>query len=108
MQRTLADAYKVQALQQVKLTAWKALYSATRGAASALGLEHEIGSFDRGRSADLTLWRWAAGPVATVRDAAARSLHERAFAWMTLADERNLLRAWVAGRPLFESPEEAP
>jgi guanine deaminase len=38
-----------------------------------------------------------------VRDASARSLHERAFAWMTLADERNLLRTWVAGRPLFES-----
>jgi guanine deaminase len=103
MQRTLADAYKVQALQQVKLPAWRALYGATRGAARALGLEHEIGSFDTGSRADLTLWRWATGPVATVRDAAARSLHERAFAWITLADERNLLRTWVAGRPLFDS-----
>ena len=110
MQRTLADAYKVQALQHVKLPAWKALYTATRGAARALGLEHEIGSFDVGCTADLTLWRWAAGPVATVRDVAARSLHERSFAWLTLADERNLLRTWIAGRLLFRSasPEEAP
>jgi guanine deaminase len=95
----------VQALQYQKLPAWKALYSATRGAARALGLEHEIGSFDPGNAADLTLWRWAAGPVATVRDAAARSLHERVFAWMTLADERCLVRTWIAGQARFSSPE---
>lgn len=101
MQRTMSDAYKVQALQQVRLPAWKALYTATRGAARSLGLEHEIGSFDAGCLADLALWRWAEGPVAAVRDAAARSLHERAFAWMTLADQRNLLAAWVAGQLRF-------
>ncbi|MCK7498920.1 MAG: hypothetical protein MZW92_56555 [Comamonadaceae bacterium] len=38
MLRTLADAYKVQALQHVRLPAWKALYTATRGA-RALGLD---------------------------------------------------------------------
>ena len=27
----------------------------------------------------------------------AQGLHERVFAWMTLADERNLLAAYVAG-----------
>jgi guanine deaminase len=98
MIRTMADAYKVQAMQHVKLPAWKALYTATRGAARALGLEHEIGSFDAGTVADLALWRWAEGPVAVVRDAAARSLHERVFAWMTLADQHNLEATWVAGR----------
>jgi guanine deaminase len=105
MQRTMADAYKVQAMQQVKLPAWKALYTATRGAARALGLEHEIGSFDTGCMADLALWRWADGLVATVRDAAARSLHERVFAWMTLADERNLEATWVAGRAQHRAKE---
>jgi guanine deaminase len=39
--------------------------------------------------------------VATHRDARARQLHERVFAWMTLGDERNLAAAWVAGRALF-------
>jgi guanine deaminase len=101
----MADAYKVQALQHVRLPAWKALYTATRGAARALGLEHEIGSFDAGCLADLALWDWARGPVAAVRDAAARSLHERVFAWMTLSDERNLHTAWVAGRPQFTRAE---
>jgi guanine deaminase len=105
MQRTMADAYKVQALQHVKLPAWKALYTATRGAAQALGLQHEIGSFDNGCMADLALWDWARGPVATVRDAAARSLHERVFAWMTLADERNLRATFVAGQERFRAKD---
>ena len=101
MLRTMADAYKVQALRGVRLPAWKAFYSATRGAASALGLEHEIGSFDIGCVADLALWKYAVGPVATVRDAAATSLHERVFALMTLGDERNLVSTFVAGRCLY-------
>jgi guanine deaminase len=98
MVRSMAEAYKVQALQHHRLPAWKALYSATRGAALALGLDHEIGSFDAGRCADVCLWRWADGPVAAVRDDRAQSLHERVFAWMTLADERNLVATLVAGR----------
>jgi guanine deaminase len=105
MQRTLADAYKVQALQGVRLPAWKALYTATRGAARALGLEHEIGSFDSGCLADVALWDWSHGPVAAVRHAAARSLHERVFAWMTLSDERNLRGVWVAGQAQPRTPE---
>jgi guanine deaminase len=105
MIRTMADAYKVQALQHQRLPAWKALYTATRGAARTLGLEREIGSFDTGTVADLALWRWAEGPVAAVRDGAARSLHERVFAWMTLADQHNLEATWVAGRALYRAKE---
>jgi guanine deaminase len=103
MTRTLAEAYKVQALQGVRLTAWKALHAATRGAAEALGLAGEIGSFESGTVADVTVWDWAVGPVAEHRDriAAQRSLHDRAFAWMTLADERNLVTTLVAGEPRY-------
>jgi guanine deaminase len=104
MLRTLAEAYKVQALQGVRLTAWKALYAATRGTARALHLEHEIGSFEPGTLADVTVWDWAVGPVAAHRDAVARDLHERVFAWMTLGDERNLAATWVAGRELYTRP----
>ncbi|MES2958918.1 MAG: guanine deaminase [Pseudomonadota bacterium] len=100
MLRTMADAYKVQALRGVRLPAWKALHAATRGAAAALGLDGEIGSFDPGCMADAVLWNVAVGPVASVRDAAASSLHERIFAWMTLGDERNVVATYVAGRCL--------
>ena len=76
---------------------WRALHGATRGAAEALGLAHEIGSFDVGCTADVCAWHWARGLVAERRDALANELHERVFAWMTLSDERNLAGAYVAG-----------
>lgn len=97
MQRNLLDAYKIQAMNGQRLTAWKALHAATLGAAQALGLADEIGSFEIGRTADVCVWDWACGPVAQRRDALVRSLHERVFAWMTLSDERNLVCAYVAG-----------
>ena len=101
MLRIMADAYKVQALAGERLTAWKALHAATRGAALALGLEAEIGSLAPGALADVCIWEPAAGAVAARRAEVARTLHERVFAWMTLADERNLVAAFVAGRPLY-------
>lgn len=98
MQRTLADGYKVQALNGQRLSAWVALHAATRGAAEALGLAREIGSFDAGCLADVCIWDWAQGPVAQGRDALACTPHERVFAWLTLSDERNLRAAYVAGQ----------
>ncbi len=104
--RTLADAYKVQALRGTHLNAWTALHAATRGAAEALGLNHEIGHLEPGALADVVVWDWAVGPVAAQRDAVARGalpglqaqpLHARVFAWMTLGDERNVVATHVAG-----------
>ena len=102
MLRNMADAYKIQALAGDRLTAWKALHAATRGAATALGLAGEIGSLDVGACADICVWDGAVGAVATRRAAVARTLHERVFAWMTLADERNLVETFVAGRSLYD------
>ena len=101
MLRNMADAYKIQALAGERLTAWKALHAATRGAAIALGLDAEIGSLEPGCVADVCVWDEAVGAVATRRASVARTLHERVFAWMTLADERNLVEACVAGRSLY-------
>ena len=107
MLRTLADAYKVQALAGHRLTAWKALHAATLGAATALGMADEIGTLSAGAMADVCVWDWARGPVAERRMDVARDLHERVFAWMTLADERNLVAAYVAGAPRYER-DDAP
>ncbi len=101
MIRTLADAYKVQALRGVKLTAYKALYGATRGAAQALHLADESGSFDAGCMADVAVWDWAATPLMQHRIGLAQDLHEKLFAWMTLGDERLLQAAYVAGTPRY-------
>ncbi len=94
---TLRDAYKVQAMAGQRLTAWVALHAATRGAANALGLGHEIGTLEAGRVADLCVWDWAVEPVGRHRMAVARGLHEKVFAWMTLADRTHLVSARVAG-----------
>ncbi|MBC7995317.1 MAG: guanine deaminase [Rhizobacter sp.] len=96
--KSLADAYKVQAMAGQRLTAWKALHAVTLGAAEALQLADEIGSLEPGRMADVCVWDWAVGPVAQRRLAVARDLHEKVFAWMTLGDERNLVATYVAGR----------
>ena len=97
MLRNCAYAYKVQAMAGQRLTAWKALHASTRGAARALGLDAEIGSIEPGRMADLCVWDWAVGAVASRRHEVARSLHEKVFAWMLLGDERNLVTAMVGG-----------
>ncbi len=102
MQRTMADAYRVQALRGVRLSAFKALHAATRGAAQAVHLEHEIGRLEPGRTADVTVWDWAGGSVARARDALTRDLHERLFAWMMLGDERNVVTTLVAGSTQYE------
>jgi guanine deaminase len=104
MQRTLADGYKVQAMAGHRLTAWTALHAATRGAAEALHLGHEIGALEPGRIADFTVWRWSAGPVDAERQRLARDLHEKVFAWLTLSDDRHLRGTWVAGQPRYAGP----
>jgi guanine deaminase len=107
LQRNLAAAYQVQALRQglapdgtgdTKPSAWTLLHAATRGAAEALGLGHEIGSLEPGRMADLCLWDWSTGAVDGHRQQLAQDLHERVFAWLTLSDERHLAGVWVAGQ----------
>ena len=97
MIRTMADAYKIQAMAGQRLTAWKALHAATLGSAQALLLADEIGSLEPGRIADVCVWDWAVDAVGRHRMAVATSLHEKAFAWMTLADDRNLVETYVAG-----------
>ena len=95
--RTLADGYKVLALQGQRMPAWAALHAVTRGAAQTLELDHEIGHFGAGTMADVVVWRWADGAVQQRRQDMARSLHERLFAWMTLADEHNVAAVYVRG-----------
>ena len=116
MLRTLAEAYKVQALRGTRLNAWTALHAATCGAAESLGLAPEIGHLGAGALADVAIWDWAVGAVAEHRDAiaagavpgvAAQPLHARVFAWMTLGDDRNLRASYVAGRRLYDSPPRA-
>lgn len=97
MRRAMLDAYKSQASAGRRLTAFALLHAATLGAARCLGLEREIGSLQAGATADLCVWRWASGEIAQRRQAVARDLHDRLFAWITLADARDRVETRVAG-----------
>ena len=97
MRRAMLDAYQVQAGLGQRVTAWALLHAATRGAAEALHLEAEIGSLEAGAAADVCVWDRATHPLDHRRQAVARDLHDRLFAWVASADERDLVETWVAG-----------
>lgn len=99
LQRTLAAAYQVAALQGQRLDAFTLLHAATRGNAQSLQLDHEIGRLEPGLVADVVAWDWATpASVLAHRLSRATSLHERLFAWLMLGDERLRRQTWVAGR----------
>ena len=105
MLRTMADAYKVQAMAGQRLTAWTALHAATRGAAQALQLGDEIGSLEPGCHADVCVWDWAVGRSPNIAMQAARDLHERVFAWMTWATSATWSRPGRRRHALPARPE---
>jgi guanine deaminase len=97
MPRTMADAYQVQAMAGKRVTAWALLHAATRGAAAALHLGHEIGALEPGTLADVVVWDRAASPVEARRQSLARDLHDAVFAWLMMGDERHVVSTRVAG-----------
>jgi guanine deaminase len=100
LRRNLLEAYKIQMLLGHKLSAWALLHSATRGAAQALQLAHEMGGLEPGQCADFNLWAWGSSPLAQQRQSVAQNLHERMFAWLTMAEGSDRLATFVAGRAL--------
>ena len=98
------DAYKVAALQGYRLSAFKALYLATTGAARSLWLDDEIGGFDVGKYADVVVLDPAPTPELRFRaeHLEARDdldlVHQRLFGVLTLGDERSIDATYVAGK----------
>lgn len=104
--KTLGDAYKVGQLQQYALSACEAFYHATLGGARALDLDHEIGNFRAGKTADFVVLDPAVTSLQQLRDAACQEITQRLFVLMTLGDDRNIAATWVNGQPVWQAQQQ--
>jgi guanine deaminase len=98
MLRIMHEAYKVAQLRRDRLAPREAFYLATLGGARALGLDHEIGSLQAGRDADLVVLDPQATPLLARRMASVESVDDRLFLWMMLGDDRAVHACYLAGK----------
>ncbi|WP_397476362.1 guanine deaminase [Pusillimonas sp.] len=108
MLQTMGQAYKIGQLGGYSLSAAKALYLATRGAAEALHLEDKIGSIEPGMEADLLVLDLNSTPLINFRMRYCKDIHEALFVQMTMADDRATQAVYVNGRLAYSrEPAEA-
>ncbi len=106
MLQTMAELHKVARLKGQHIDPAALFYMATLGNARALGLEHEIGSLQAGRIADLVVLDPRRRPALAHRLAAGADgeLAELLLALAVLGDEQIVEATFVAGRPLYACP----
>lgn len=97
MLQTMNEAYKVLQLNQQSLNSTEALYLATLGAASTLGINHKVGNLEPGKEADFVVLDNAATALIERRINAAASVEEALFAHMILGDDRSVRSTYVFG-----------
>ncbi|WP_374332155.1 guanine deaminase [Aestuariivirga sp.] len=102
MLATLGEAYKVQMLAGYKPTARELFAMATRGNAGRLKIEHEVGSLEHGKFADLVVLDPRATPVLASRQEVSTSLEDVLFSLMILGDDRAVKATYVKGRKVHE------
>ncbi len=95
---TLADAYKVEQLNDYKLTPFKSFYLATLGGARSLDCEDLIGNFLPGKEADFLVLDKSATTLLTNRMKRCRDLAEQMFVLAMLGDDRCIAHTYVAGK----------
>ncbi|HUG59357.1 MAG TPA: guanine deaminase [Candidimonas sp.] len=97
MLETMGAAYKIGQLGHYSLSAAKAFYLATRGAAQALYLEDKIGSIAPGMEADLLVLDLKSTPIISFRMQHCQSIDEALFIQMTMGDDRATKAVYIAG-----------
>jgi guanine deaminase len=96
--RTMSEAYKVLHLQGQSLSASRAFYLATLGAAEALGLDDHIGNLKVGKEADFVVLDPDGSAITSRRAQAATSIDELLFSLIFLGDDRNISATYLQGK----------
>lgn len=104
---SMNEAYKIAQLAGYSLGAFQALYTATRGAARALYLDHQVGSLAPGMEADVIVLDSTRSELLNYRLGQAANLEEMLFALIMLGDDRLTAATYVAGQLAYEAPELA-
>jgi guanine deaminase len=100
MLATMGAAHQIAQLGGHPLSAAQSLYSATRGAATAMQLDDRIGSIEVGLEADLVVLDLGHSPLTRLRMRHCDSIGDALFMLMTMGDDRAVRAVYVMGRPL--------
>jgi guanine deaminase len=95
--RTLSEAYKVAALQGLRLSPLESFYYITLGNAEALSLADRIGNFALGKEADFVVLNMKSTPLLANKMARAKNLEEKLFNLSILGDDRVIKATYVCG-----------
>ncbi|MFT4518983.1 MAG: guanine deaminase [Halioglobus sp.] len=106
MLQTMTDAYKVQQLNNYKLTPFKSFYLATLGGARSLDCEQQIGNFEAGKEADFVVLDKAATDFHAFRMSHCTSLLEELFVLATLGDDRTIKATYSGGNCVHQRTPE--
>ncbi|MFL2528475.1 MAG: guanine deaminase [Candidatus Azotimanducaceae bacterium] len=95
--KVMADAYKVQQLNQNLFSSFKALYLATLGGARCLNLDKSIGNFLPGKEADFIVIDKEPDDFLAFRMQRCGSLLEEIFTLIMLGDDRCIRATYICG-----------
>ncbi|GCD42826.1 guanine deaminase [Streptomyces paromomycinus] len=96
--QTASEAYKVGALRGYPMDGVKLFYLATVGSATAMRLDHLVGSLEPGHEADFVVLDPAATPQLDARTADVDSVNDLLFSLAVMGDDRAVLATYLAGR----------
>jgi guanine deaminase len=100
MLATMGEAYKLQMLGGYKPSVHELFHLATLGNAQRLRIEHETGSLEAGKFADVVVLDPHATDVLKSRQELSQSIEDILFSLMILGDDRAVKATYVAGERL--------